>query len=90
MPSFYAYVEVREWGEPDREQRIGPFTVEDEAELRENLERQGDFVNHIERIDETEQLRWAVCNLKAVPTGGPTLTLAGRVATLGPEREPKR
>lgn len=46
---FYAYVEVREWGEPDREQRVGPFIVQDEDELRDNLERQGDQVNRIER-----------------------------------------
>lgn len=53
---FYAYVEVREWGEPDREERTGPYTLdaftreEAEDELRANLEERGEQVNCIEAV----------------------------------------
>lgn len=55
MRHFYAWVEIREWGEPDRGQRIGPFTpedpdatVEEQIEtLRQNLEQRGDVVQRI-------------------------------------------
>lgn len=53
---FYAYVEVREWGEPDREERTGPYTIRHddvhsaEELLRHNLSTGGDIVNRIERI----------------------------------------
>lgn len=51
---FYAFVEVQEWGEPSREVRIGPFSIEADSltdaeyELRENLEREGEIVNRVD------------------------------------------
>jgi hypothetical protein len=54
---YYAFVQIREFGEPEREVRIGPFGPFDaetgEDELRENLERRGDWVNVIVPIDPT-------------------------------------
>lgn len=44
-------------------------------------------VHEIRAGDWSSRLRWAVYSLKAVPTGGPTLSLAGVVATFGPNQE---
>jgi hypothetical protein len=56
MTTFYAYVEIAEYGEPVRQKRIGPFhpedpdaRVEDQAEtLRSNLAAHGETVMRIE------------------------------------------
>lgn len=48
---FYAFVEIREFGEEPRERRIGPFYAESEDDLRFNLEQGGDTVNRIEVAD---------------------------------------
>lgn len=53
---FYAWIEVDEFGQPAREQRIGPYapedpeaSLEDQVEtLREKLVRRGENVNRIE------------------------------------------
>jgi hypothetical protein len=53
---FYAHLLIQERGQPDAEIRTGPYTFdadlswsEAEDELRENLERNGDIVQRIER-----------------------------------------
>lgn len=45
---FYALIEVEEWGEKPREQRVGPFSAPDEETLRERLEERGDRVILVE------------------------------------------
>jgi hypothetical protein len=58
--SYYAEIAIREWGEPERYQTIGPFVADPddsdpEGTLEDNLRRQGDDVIRVW----TERDPWA-------------------------------
>jgi hypothetical protein len=79
--SYYAEIAIREWGEPERYQTIGPFVADPddsdpEGTLEDNLRRQGDDVIRVwteafwSDVEDEDPDRTTRQYVASVPPGG--------------------